>query len=563
MEGLTEDLARSLPPNYPRVTFVDASAEAGIQFTHFSGSRSVQLPEDMGSGAAWGDYDNDGWLDLYVVNEIGPLTLSPAERLASPAHNKLYRNLGDGTFQDVTQVAGVGYGGCGQAVAWGDYDNDGWLDLIVTNYGRNLLYRNLGDGTFEDVSTETGIGREEGFWSGASWADYDLDGDLDLYICGYVYYRYESELMKSSTRLYNALMPSSLNPSTYKPSRNLLYQNTGKGAFKEVAAAAGVQNTKGRSLSAAWCDFDGDGWTDLYVANDVSDNVMYRNKGDGTFDDVSHAAWVADYRGAMGLAVGDWDRDGDIDLFVTHWLAQENALYNNMEREFKEVDLEAGSQLRFTDVADQHGLGQIALDYIGWGTALFDYDNDGRLDLLISNGSTFQEEEDPSLLVPMKMLLFWNAGPEKGFYDVSPVSGQVLMNPIVGRGLAVADYDNDGDLDAFVVANGGRAILLRNEPESPGNWLKVRLAGAGKNRFGVGATLRVVADSLTIIRQVGASSSYYSQHAVGEELFGLGRTAQVDTLEAQWPGRGVQRLTNLSVNQTLTLDGTPQKGTGK
>ena len=554
IEGLTESLARSLPEDHPQVMFSDVSTEAGIGFLHFYGKRTTQLPEDMGSGAAWGDYDGDGWLDLYVVNEAGPLTMSPEEISASPVHNVLYHNRGDGTFEDISTTAGVDYRGCGQAAAWGDYDNDGFLDLVATNYGINVLYHSRGDGTFEDVSERTGMDAYEGYWAGASWADYNRDGNLDLYICGYVHYRYDPSDAGSKSRQYNTLIPASLNPSTYKPLRNLLFLNEGNGTFTEVAAYAGVDNTAGRSLSATWCDFDSDGWLDLYVANDVSDNVLYRNRGNGTFEDVSHSAWVADYRGAMGLAVGDWDGDEDMDLFVAHWIAQENALYNNMFMDFAEVGMQDGSSsLHFTDVADQYGLGQVGLDYVGWGSAFFDFDNDGWLDLMTINGSTFQQEKDPSRLVPMPMLLFWNKGPLEGFFDVGFVSGDVFSQKYVGRGLAIGDYDNDGDPDAFVVVNGGPAMLLRNEGGNANHWLKVRLAGQSGNRFGLGSKLRLIADGKISIREVGSGSSYCSQHAVGEELFGLGDIERVESLEVTWPNGAMQRLVDLDVNQTIVI----------
>jgi hypothetical protein len=564
IEGITDELARSLPQDYPEgVSFVDAASEAGIDFRHFSKKRTTQLPEDMGSGAAWGDYDGDGWLDLYVVNESGPLTDTAEETAASPASNRLYRNLGDGAFEDVTEQARVGYRGCGQAAAWGDYDNDGRLDLIVTNYGENVLYRSLGDGTFEDVSARSGVGGTKGFWAGASWGDYNRDGFLDLYVCGYVDYEYDPEDASAQSRQYNVAIPASLNPSTYKRTPNLLLCKNGDGTFVEVAEAAGIDNPDGRSLSASWCDFDDDGWADLYVANDISDNVLYRNRGDGTFEDISHNAWVADYRGAMGLAVGDWDGDEDIDIFVTHWIAQENALYNNMTAEFADVEAMSEQGVRFTDVADHNGLGQIALDYVGWGTSFVDVDSDGQLDLLVANGSTFQQDEDTSLLIPMRVLLFWNKGPKDGFFELGAVGGEVFSREYVGRGLAVGDYDNDGDPDAFVVVNGGSALLLRNETITENHWLKVRLEGRSSNRFGYGARLRLVAGEKLMVREVGAGSSYCSQHAAGEELFGLGESDRVDALTVTWPSGLAQELTDLAADQVVVVEEPPGDGIAK
>ncbi len=558
MEGLTEDLARAIPPNYVPVRFTEVAREVGIDFRHFHGQRSGQLPEDMGSGAAWGDFDGDGDQDLYIVNEAGPLTLSAAEVAASPAHSALYRNEGQGRFAEVSQGAGVDARGWGQGAAWADYDGDGHLDLVATSYGENQLYHNRGKGTFAETGRQAGLGGTKGFWSGASWGDYDRDGDLDLYICGYVQYRYDPGLARQQSKQYNALIPATLNPSTFAPERNLLYRNNGNGTFTEVAKSLGVDNLSGRSLSASWADFDEDGWLDLYVANDVSDNVLYRNKGKGVFEDLSHPAWVADYRGAMGLAVGDWNGDGDQDIYITHWIAQENALYDNLHAD----NAAAGQRapLRFMDAADRYGLGQSTIDYVGWGTAFVDFDRDGRPDLLSINGSTFERQDNHSLLVPMQSQLFWNSGPQEGFYDVAPASGPAFAGDHVGRGLAVADYDGDGDPDALVVVNGGQALLWRNEGSPSRHWFGVRLRGQGGNHEGFGARVRLVAGGWAQHRQVGASSSYLSQHATGEELFGLGAAAVVDTLEVIWHSGKVQTLTHLSADHWLEVGEPGGKG---
>jgi len=549
MAGLTSDLDRNLPPDYPRIRFIDAASEAGINFRHFHGMRSTQLPEDMGSGAAWADYDNDGWLDLFVVNQAGPLTLTPDAVRNSPAHCALYHNKGDGSFTEVSADAGVDYRGWGMAAAWGDYDNDGWPDLFITTYGESILFRNGGDGTFRNMTAAAGLLLEPGFWAGAAWTDYNRDGFLDLYVCGYV--RYTASKVQSSSMQYDTEVPASINPSSYPPERNLLYLNDGHGHFSEVAEAAGVADSTGRSLSAAWCDFDGDGWPDLYIANDVSDNVFFLNQGDGTFVEKSNDAWVSDYRGAMGLAVGDWDGDSDLDLFVTHWIAQENALYSNLISQMTAVEPSA-SGVKFVDEADRYGLGQVALDYIGWGTSFFDYDNDGRPDLFVANGSTFQRKEDPTRLQPMKPKLFWNKGREAGFYDVSAVSGDVLSKRYVGRGAAFADYDNDGDVDIFVVQQGGPAHLFRNEGGNTSNWLEVQAKGRRSNASAIGTTLRVVTGASVQIQQIGSQSSYCSQNSLRTH-FGLGNVSKVDTLEIAWPSGTRQRFTDVQVNQIMRV----------
>jgi hypothetical protein len=549
-EGITSDLARSLPPDYPRVTFAEVAEASGIRFRHFYQERSTQLPEDMGSGAAWGDYDNDGDDDLFVVNICGPLTLPRAEARTSPATCKLYRNEGKGRgFVDRTAETGLGLRACGMGAAWADVDGDGWLDLVVTSYPDLHLFRNNGQGGFTDASESAGLSRHKGFWTGASWADYDHDGDLDLYVCGYVRYRFSQSDRARVSRQYQGQVPYTLNPSSYTPERNLLLRNDGQGVFEDVAQAAGVDNTAGRSLSAAWCDFDGDGWSDLYVANDVSDNAMYRNLGGGRFRDISHAAWVADFRGAMGLGVGDWDGDSDFDLFVVHWIAQENALYTNMR--VRHPGARPGP-LQFVDTADQHGLGQIALDFIGWGTSFLDYNNDGRPDLYVANGSTFEDEQDRRKLIPMRHLLFWNQSNEQGFQEVSPVSGSIFRQTTVGRGAAFSDYDDDGDVDLFVLNHGAAPWLLRNDSGDQNRWLKVKLRGR-KNRFGVGARVKVTAGGVTQIQQIGSQPSYLSQHSLTAHL-GVGRAQTIDQVVVVFPGGAVARRAAVESNRTLVIE---------
>jgi len=533
VEGITSSLTRDLPEDRPGVTFTNTTLGAGISFRHFDGVRSTQLPEDMGSGAAFGDYDNDGRPDLFLVNVSGPLTRTEKERRESKATNRLYHNEGAGRFGDATAESGLGAAMIGMGAAWADWNDDGFLDLVVSGFGELRLYRNDAGKAFQDVTEASGLGGFRGFWTGVSWADYDSDADLDLYVCGYVRYSYRPEDAAEGTRQYQAVVPYTLNPSSYPPERNLLFRNEGNGAFLELADGAGVSNPEGRSLSAAWSDFDEDGKIDLYVANDVSDNALYRNLGGGSFEDISHEAWVADYRGAMGLAVGDWDGDGDQDMHVTHWIAQENALYSNLRISFGKETPEG--DLRFMDVADMVGLGQIALDYVGWGTFFFDYDNDGRPDLFAANGSTFQDKKNSDRLEPMTSFLFWNAGPERGFFDVAPASGDALGTPHVSRGAAFADYDADGDLDVVLVNHGEGALLLRNDGGNQGSWLDVEARSAGKNRFGVGArvTIRVGSSSQTI--HIGAQPSYLSQSPY-EAHFGLGSAERVDEVEVVFPG---------------------------
>jgi len=507
-------------------------------FAHFGGVRSTQLPEDMGSGAAWGDYDADGYPDLFLCNISGPLTGD-----AAGTTNRLYRNRGDGTFEDVTERSGLGAAMVAMSAAWADWSGDGALDLVVTAYSELKLYRNQRDGTFEDVSAPVGVDELTGFWTGASWGDYDADGDLDLYVTGYVQYAFHEADVGRGTRQYQAVVPYTLNPSSYPPERNLLLRNEGGETFTDVAAEAGVVNAEGRSLAASWCDFDEDGKLDLYVANDVSDNVMYKNLGDGTFADVSHEAWVADYRGAMGIAVADWDGDSDQDLFVTHWLAQENALYSNMKIAFGGSNVAPG-EMRFMDVADMVGLGQIALDYVGWGTFFFDYDNDGRPDLFVANGSTFQDVDDPTRLEPMTSSLFWNAGAERGFFNVAPVASAALQTPRVSRGAAPADYDRDGDLDLVIVNHGGGPLLLRNDAGNDHHWLVVDAPHGSRVSIDVGDATQTI--------HIGSQASYLSQSPF-EAHFGLGEAERVDRLTVIFPSGGRFERTDVDADQRITV----------
>jgi hypothetical protein len=551
VEGITSELTRSLPAGYPAVHFTDVTRQAGIDFVHFShGKRSTQLPEDMGSGAAWGDYDADGFPDLYICDIAGPLTLSPKELAASPGGNRLYHNKGDGTFTDVTARAGVGFKGIAMGAAWADYDNDGKLDLIVTTYDRLVLYHNNGDGTFEDMTARAGLAKFRGFWTGASWGDYDRDGNVDLYICGYVRYEFKTEFSGKSSHQFTEEVPYTLNPSSYRPERNLLFHNNGDGTFTEAAKKAGVDNPTGRSLSATWYDFDGDGWPDLYVANDISENKMYLNLHNGRFRDVSHKVWVDEYRGSMGLAVGDWDRDGAPDIFITHWIAQQFALFSNLR--LKRSQNGKPGPLRFQDIADMAGVGQITLNYIGWGTSFFDYDNDGQLDLFMANGSTFQDEKDHTRLVPMKNLLFWQKSPAEGFFEMGQVSGEVFKELHVGRGVAIADYDNDGDMDIFVVNHGGRPLLLRNDGGNKKHWIKVRPHCTKSNRSCFGAKVEIEAGGSRQYEEIGGQSSYLSENAL-EAHFGLGAATEVDRLTVRFPSGIVREMKQVQANQIVVV----------
>jgi hypothetical protein len=551
VKEITNELARNLPSDYPRVEFTDVARQAGVNFHHFPGTRTTQLPEDMGSGAAWGDYDGDGFLDLYIADIAAPLTASPEQMAASPGGNRLYHNNAGRTFTDVTAKAGVGYKGLCNGVAWGDYDNDGRPDLAVSCYDHLILYHNNGDGTFSDVSHKVGFDKYRGFFAGVSWGDYDRDGFADLYVCRYVRYEYDPSKVGASSRRFAAVVPYMINPSSFPPEGNLLFHNNGRGSFTEVARKAGVEDAQNRNLSAAWCDLNGDGWPDIYVASDVSENKLYLNLRNGRFKDVSEEAWVNEYRGSMGLGIGDFDNDGDFDIFITHWMAQGFALFQNLR--FNPAHQDRAGPLHFEDVADMEGgLSSLTLGDIGWGTSFFDYDNDGRLDLFAVDGSTFEDPTDTRRLLPMKNHLLWQKSPEAGFFDVGSVSGSVFSEKHGGRGAAFADYDNDGNVDVLVVNYQEPAMLLHNGGGSKNHWIEIRLQCARSNRSGLGTRIELEAGGMKQYQQVGSQPSYLSGNSLVSH-FGLGQAEQVDRLRVTFPSGAVQEMDHIPSNQIILV----------
>ena len=529
------------------VTFTDVTNEAGIDFQHSGGTRSSLLPEDMGSGAGFADIDNDGDIDLYIVNIPGPFTQDRDSNKGNA--NALYRNNGNGTFTDITRTAGVGHQGYGMGCVFADYDGDADLDLYLTNYGANVLYRNNGNSTFTDVTEIAGVGCE--LWStGAAFADVDGDTDLDLYVCNYVTYDLEQlEQMKEESLQSGKPVPSALNPHVFEPQDNVFYRNNGDGTFNDVTAEVGVAAAGGRSMQAVFSDFDNDNHLDLYVANDTSTNHVYRNNGDGTFADVSDESWAADFRGSMGLTAGDYDADGDIDLFMSHWVDEENALYRNL---FKEDGV--AERIRFVDESYTAMLAEESIKQIGWGTALFDYDNDGDLDIFVTNGSTFQEIKQPEVLIPQPDALFRNDG-DGMFTDVSESTGIAALPLRVGRGATFGDYDNDGDVDIFVVNNRAPPTLLRNEGDlltGRNNWLHVKLIGTGANRDAIGAKIQVKTADQTQIREIYAGDSYMSFNSYVVE-FGVGNASRIETLQITWQNGSTETRHNIPVNQRIQI----------
>ena len=544
------------------VWFRDVTQAAGIDFVHSRGPRSSLLPEDMCSGAGFADYDNDGDLDLYVVNIPGPLT---AKVTANSPGNVLYRNNGNATFTDVTEQARVGDQGYGMGCVFGDYDNDGDLDLYVTNYGPNVLYRNNGDATFTDVTEQARVGAA-GWSTGSAFGDFDNDGDLDLYVPNYVEYDLSNlERMQKKSKRAGQPIPSALNPHVFEPQDNVFYRNNGEGTFTDLTAELQVEAHGGRSLQAIFTDFDLDSDLDLYIANDTTANFLYRNNGDGTFTNQSADSWAADFRGSMGLATGDYDNDGDLDVFISHWIDEENALYSNLWKEQERInatDAEHdtpspiqskgdGKPIRLVDESYSAYLGEESVKYIGWGTDLFDYDNDGDLDIFVANGSTFQHLDKPESLIAQKDQLFRNDG--EGIFGDATKSAGIAAQPLrVGRGVAFGDYDNDGDVDIFIVNNYAQASLLRNDGGNRNNWLHVKLIGTRGNRDGVGTRIRIKAGNLMQIREVNAGTSYMSFNSLITE-FGLGRKTAVDWLEVVWLNGKTERFTAIQANQRLTI----------
>ncbi len=526
------------------VTFVDVTNEAGIRFQHSSGTRSSLLPEDMGSGAGFADIDNDGDIDLYIVNIPGPFTQDGNSHKGNA--NALYLNNGDGTFTDITRAAGVGHQGFGMGCVFADYDGDADLDLYLTNYGENILYRNNGNATFTDVTDAAGVGCE--LWStGAAFADVDGDTDLDLYVCNYVTYNLEElEQMKEESLQSGKPVPSALNPHVFEPQDNVFYRNDGDGTFTDATAETGIAGEGGRSMQALFSDFDNDNDLDLYVANDTTTNHIYRNDGSGNFTDVSTESWAADFRGSMGLTAGDYDADGDIDLFMSHWVDEENALYRNL---FAEDG--ATGQIRFVDESYTSLLAEESIKQIGWGTTLFDYDNDGDLDIFVTNGSTFQELKRPEVLIPQPDMLFRNNGDET-FTNVSQEAGIAALPIRVGRGAAFGDYDNDGDVDIFIVNNHAPPTLLRNEGGNRSNWVYVKLVGASANRDAIGAKIQVKTADQTQVREIYAGESYMSANSFVAE-FGVGDATQIETLQVTWQNGETQKLHNVPANQRIRI----------
>ncbi len=526
--GLTDKLARDVPDDLPSLRFVDHAARLALQ-PQFVGVRTQRLPEDMGGGLALADLDGDGDLDLLLVGtgtfpDGGPHRLL---RNDTPAGGAL-------ALTDVTADSGLPGPLMGNAACVADTDADGDLDVLLTHLDGLVHLRNDGGLHFTDTTAESGLANAEGWCAGAAFGDVDADGDLDLYVCRYVAFR--DEPGAATAKQYGLQIPYSLNPSSFSPLANLLYLGDGAGTFTggvDLAFERGVANDVGRSLGAVFADFDLDGLDELYVANDVSDNVLFSatTDGDGVrqFADVSHRSATADYRGAMGLTVRDVDGDGDDDFFVTHWIAQENGFYRNLW--FDERG--AGGNLLFIDHADRLGLGALALDFVGWSTEFADLDLDGRPDLVVANGSTLEERADRANLVGERPLFFWNGG-ATGFFDAGLAWGSVVDLPRVHRGGAVGDLDGDGDLDVVLGSLAGPPSVLINDGPPRGASLFVSLRGPARNTFAVGARVTVRCGESTQSAEMRSAPGYCSSGPLAL-CFGLGTETDEVLVTVRWP----------------------------
>lgn len=546
---------RSQPKDGFNVAFVNTAKQAGLTHKTIYGDehKNKYLLETTGCGVAWFDYDNDGWLDLYFVNGTR-LNLAPKlfPKGSEPTAH-LYRNNRNGTFTDVTKQAGLARTGWGQSVCIGDYDNDGFEDLFVSYFGKNALYRNNGNGTFTDVSVKAGVAGTKTRWgAGSAFLDYDKDGRLDLFVANYI----DLDLKTAPTPetgpcLYKGVMVA-CGPPGLQGGKNILYHNEGNGVFTDVSVKAGITNTNGTyGLGVLTADFDNDGWTDIYVANDSAPAALYHNNGKGFFTDIAAEAGAA-YSGdgkpqaGMGVAAGDYDSDGLLDIFKTNFSGDTSTLYRNLSK--------AGGNLTFDDVTFTSGIG-LNTRWLGWGCGFLDFDNDSWLDILLVNGHVYPEVEKLTTEAgyPQRKVLYQNLR-NGNFKDITELMGGALIEPTAARGCAFGDYDNDGDVDIIINPVNEPPVLMRCDAQTGNNWLAVRALGVKSNRSGIGARLRVVfndgTQDRTQINEVRSGGSYYSQNDLRVH-FGLGKAAKIKTLDVRWPSGVVDTLSDVAANQLV------------
>jgi len=523
----------------PSPAFEEISPSAsGISWVHVAGlSPMMYEPETVGAGCAFFDYDNDGWMDIYLVNS-GPCDFYTPPQ---PLRNALYRNNRDGTFTDVTEKAGVPGNAYGMGVAVGDYDADGFPDLYVTQYGHNILYHNNGDGTFTDVTAKAGV-VASGWSTSALWFDYDNDGRLDLFVGQYA-------LLDKTVWCGNKLTGERwyCRPTVYKPMPSWLFHNNGDGTFTDVSKESGIAGSPGKAMGVVAADINNDGWIDLFVGNDTDPNFLWINRGKGRFEEIGAFAGVGFNafglaRSGMGVDAADYDRDGGIDLFISNVDREMFALYHNDGNEI------------FTDVAAAYGIASLTFLLSGMTVKFFDYDNDGNPDLLFNNG---HPELNVAKIVPgvtyeQPMMLLRNTG--QGFQDVSKESGPIFSRPIAGRGLAVGDFDNDGSVDVLAAVGDGAPILLRNNAGRQNHWLGVRLIGRKCNIDAVGAKLTYRSGDFHRDCYRFGGGGYLSAHDP-RLVLGLGRRTKIDWLEVKWPQPSgtTERFTDLPIDRYITI----------
>lgn len=529
----------------PAAKFSDITDRAGVKFRYLASHTAEKyLPETMGAGVALFDYDNDGRLDVFLVN--GAPIADPTPKGTVPGKtgseywNRLYRQKADGTFEDVTEKAGLQGVGYGMGVAVGDYDNDGFEDLYVTAYGGNRLYHNNGDGTFTDVTEKAGVGGS-GWSTSAAWVDLDNDGFLDLVVLRYLQWDFEDIWCGEHREGFR----SYCHPDYFKAAVPLVYHNNGNGTFTEVAQKIGLAKPA-KGLGIAMADYDRDGHIDLFFANDSMVEHLYHNKGDGTFEEVGLLAGVAadidghTYAG-MGVDFSDYDNDGWPDIVVTNLANQRYALYHN----------DGDGSFNYSSPAA--GISRMTMTHSGWGVRFFDFDNDGRKDLLIAQGHDLDtiEKTSPNLRYREPLLLARNTGRE--FQDVTASAGAALEEPYVWRGLAIGDLDNDGRLDAVVTANDGPVRVLHNETANANHWILLKLTGHKSNRDAIGASVKLTTAGGAQYATVTTASSYLSS---GDKRlhFGLGQASVVQSIEIRWPSGIVESLKDVAADRIVAID---------
>jgi hypothetical protein len=525
------------------VTFSDVTAASGIKFRHVNGAFGKKyLPETLGSGCAFLDFDNDGWQDVLLIN-----SMPWPSRQGPPAYPALYRNNHNGTFTDVTRQAGLAVQMYGLGVAAADYDNDGNIDIYITALGANHLFRNLGGGRFKDVTSTAGVG-DPGFSTSAMWFDYDRDGKLDLFVANYVQWTAETDLyctLDGKTKSY-------CTPESYKGQSATLYRNRGDGTFEDVTRKAGLYDPSSKALGVALIDVDADGWPDIFVANDTQPNKLYRNRHDGTFVDQGMTAGVAFNeagvaRAGMGVDAADYDGSGRQAIIIGNFSNEMMALYAN-----------EGNGL-FIDEAPSSTIGQASLLTLTFACFFFDADLDGLLDIFAANGHVSDDinHVQPKVTYAQPAHLFRNLGGKK-FENVSTKYGTALQQRVVARGAAYGDFDNDGDLDLLITTNNGPARLLRNDGGNRNHMLRVKAIGTESNRDGIGAKVRVTTESGSVRQAMMKTGSSYCSQSELPLTFGLGTSTSVKSIEITWPNGKLERLPGTTADQVVTV----QEGKG-